>query len=157
MCILHTCKLQCSLSILGGNRRSTQRGKTVNSDAQNFLSAPKPTNTQRILFPAFLFASVRCLCPPHLPSPPFHFPFFSVVTTLKSRPPHVSFAMSRRRHRSPPAATSVSFRPPRSDSSSVIRYEFLPNFPSRLFNLLAPCHPERSMELLLALLLNFFF
>ncbi|TVU48144.1 hypothetical protein EJB05_07770 [Eragrostis curvula] len=42
-----------------------------------------------------------------------------VTTTLKSRPPHVSFAMTGRRHRSSPAATAVSFRPSRSISSSA--------------------------------------
>ncbi|KAL6645444.1 hypothetical protein ACP70R_017052 [Stipagrostis hirtigluma subsp. patula] len=42
-----------------------------------------------------------------------------MVTTVKSRPPHVSSAMSSRRHRSSPAATSFSVGPARSISSSA--------------------------------------
>ncbi|KAL6867256.1 hypothetical protein ACP4OV_015280 [Aristida adscensionis] len=42
-----------------------------------------------------------------------------MVSTVKPRPPHVSFAMSGRRHRSSPAAACSSFRRARSVSSSA--------------------------------------
>ncbi|KAG2554240.1 hypothetical protein PVAP13_9KG649600 [Panicum virgatum] len=97
------------------------RGKVVYSSCKvadfplGTKNQPTPNSFVFLVFfspSSFFIPPLPCLCPLLLRSIfffLFHFsPWIPMVTTVKSRPPHASFAMSGRRHRSSPAAPSCS-------------------------------------------------
>ena len=112
---------QCSTHSGDQKRKQGQNGQFQLQSLRFSFGTKTNLHPTHFCFPPFLFAFLLFHSPAAalpasaLPSSPFsifsffHFPLWiPMVTTVKSRPPHASFAMSGRRRRSSPAAPSCS-------------------------------------------------